>query len=212
MSQDFVRRLNDLKPGLSLGLPSEARWEYACRAGTIEATYAGEMEIVGENNAPVLDAIAWYRGNSGVDFELENGFDSSNWPEKQYQHTRAGTHPVAQKAPNRWGLYDMLGNVWEWCEDHWHDSYTRAPRDGSAWLGGGAARRVIRGGSWHDVARDARAACRDHDDPTDRDDDLGFRCARVQSASPAKAERRAGRSKPGERSEPAATTSPKRRR
>ena len=198
-------------PGLSLALPSEARWEYACRAGTTEATYAGEMQILGAYNAPVLDAIAWYGGNSGVGFDLDNGFDSSGWPEKQHEHTSAGTRPVAQKAANPWGLYDMLGNVWELCADHWHKSYDGAPDDGSAWTGRGAAFRVIRGGSWHDVARLVRSACRNVHDPAARDNGVGFRCARVQSASSATTERRTGRSKPRERSDRAATTSPKRR-
>jgi formylglycine-generating enzyme required for sulfatase activity len=208
--QAFLRKLNDLLPSLNLGLPSEAQWEYACRAGTVVATYAGEMQILGDYNAPVLDTIAWYGGNSGVGFELDNGYDSSDWPGKQYEHNKAGTHPVAQKAANPWGLYDMLGNVWEWCADHWHDNYDRAPDDGSAWLsrGGGAAARVLRGGSWLVGARYVRAALRALDAPTDRGDFLGFRCARVQSGSEErKLKRRAGRSKPSERSEPAATTS-----
>ncbi|MEE8525992.1 MAG: SUMF1/EgtB/PvdO family nonheme iron enzyme, partial [Thermoanaerobaculia bacterium] len=128
-------------------------------------------------NAPVLDAIAWYGGNSGVDFELEDGWDSSDWPEKQYPHVFAGTRPVAKKAPNPWGLYDMLGNVHEWCSDFWADSYEGAeivdpsgPEKGSS--------RVIRGGSWISVARDVRAAYRDRYDPGYRDDGLGFRLAR----------------------------------
>ena len=180
----FLDRLNGRVPGLNLSLPSEAQWEYACRAGTTEATYAGPLRILGEHNAPVLDAIAWYGGNSGVGFELKDGHDSSGWPEKQYPHERTGTHPVAMKAPNRWGLYDMLGNVWEWCADHWHDSYRGAPDDGSAWLDPGAdatASRVFRGGSWGAGARSVRAACRLHALPSARSGSLGFRCARVQA-------------------------------
>ena len=136
----------------------------------------------------MLDGIAWYSGNSGVGFELDNGEDSSGWPEKQYEHRRAGTRVVAQKAPNAWGLYDMLGNVYEWCADHWHGNYEKAPSDGSAWSGAnrGAAGRVIRGGSWSFDARYVRAASRDFRHPDFRDDDLGFRCARVQRDSEAK--------------------------
>jgi formylglycine-generating enzyme required for sulfatase activity len=209
----FLDKLNGLVPDLGLTLPSEAQWEYACRAGTETATYAGDMRIVGERNVPVLDAIAWYSGNSGVGFELDNGYDSSDWKEKQYDHTRAGTRPVAQKAANPWGLYDMLGNVWEWCDDRWHDSYRGAPTDGSAWIDpGGAADRVVRGGSWINIARLVRAAFRNGYDPAFGYDLLGFRCARVQCDSVAsETERRAGRSKRRERSDQAATTSPKRR-
>jgi formylglycine-generating enzyme required for sulfatase activity len=208
-AQGFLVRLNGLVPGLSLVLPSEAEWEYACRAGTHTATYAGEMQILGENNSPVLDAIAWYGGNSGVDFDLENGRDTKGWPNKQYPHEKAGTHPVAGKAPNAWGLYDMLGNVWEWCADHWHDSYEGAPTDGTAWIAPqGAADRVVRGGSWLGNARLVRAAYRGRNVPAVSSGYLGFRCARVQVAG--EAERRAGRSKPSERSERAATPRPER--
>ncbi len=179
----FIEALNSRVTDLSLTLPSEAQWEYACRAGTETATYAGPIEILDMNNAPILDAIAWYGGNSGVGFELDEGADSSGWSGKQYDHTKAGTHPVKGRLPNGWGLYDMLGNVWEWCADEWHDTYRRAPRDGSAWIGrrGGAADRVVRGGSWVDYAGFVRAAYRRRCVPALRFDDLGFRCARVQA-------------------------------
>jgi len=180
--QDFLARLNARIPGLDLMLPSETQWEHACRAGTETAIYTGALDILGENNAPALDPIAWYGGNSGVDFELDNGYDSSDWPEKQYPHTKAGTRPVKLKRANPWGLYDMLGNVWEWCQDHWHDDYQGAPNDGSAWEGRDAgAIRVQRGGSWSGGARFVRAACRGRDRPDFRDGGLGFRCARVRS-------------------------------
>lgn len=176
-----MERVNQRVPGLELVLPSEAQWEYACRAGTDTATYAGAIEIVGQNHAPVLDEIAWYGGNSGEGFELKNGADSSKWPEKQYKHTRAGTRIVKTRRANAWGLYDMLRNVWEWVEDEWHALYDGAPVDGTAWVEGkqGAA-RVVRGGSWASYARGVRAAYRNGLAPDDRFDGLGFRCARVQ--------------------------------
>jgi len=180
--QDFLKQINARLPGLDLALPSEAQWEYACRAGTETAIYSGELAILGENNAPALDPIAWYGGNSGVDFDLPNGYDSSGWPGKQYSHERAGTRPVGLKRANPWGLYDMLGNVWEWTQDHWHGDYRDAPTDGSAWERTEAgADRVIRGGSWFLLARHVRAASRSHFDPGNRDGHLGFRCARVQA-------------------------------
>ena len=121
----FVGRLNGMLDGLELSLPSEAQWEYACRAGTTGATYAGDLEIKGQNHALVLDGIAWYGGNCGVDFELTDGYDTSSWPEKQYEFKTGGSHPVAGKAPNPWGLYDMLGNVWEWCLDKYSERPAR---------------------------------------------------------------------------------------
>lgn len=142
----FISRLNSLVPGLTLTLPSEAQWEYACRAGTTTPRYGA------------LDDIAWYDSNSA-----------------------GRTQPVGRKQPNAWGLHDMLGNVLEWCEDRWHDSYEDAPRDGSAWLArAGAEGRVVRGGSWIFEARDLRAAYRFGTVPDDRFDNQGFRCARVQ--------------------------------
>jgi formylglycine-generating enzyme required for sulfatase activity len=132
----FTKTLNGLIDGLNLTLPTEDRWEYACRAGTMTPTYAKPNET--------LNDIAWYDGNSGDE-----------------------THDVKGKKPNAWGLYDMLGNVLEWCD--------AAP-------GGGTAGRAIRGGSWSDDARGVRAAYRLDGAPSNRRDDLGFRCARVRNS------------------------------
>ncbi len=176
----FLAELNDHRPGLEARLPREAEWEYACRAGTETATYAGPIEILGRNNAPILDEIAWYGGNSDVDFELDNGVDAT-WREKQYLDTeKAGTHPVASKSPNAWGLYDTLGNVREWCHDRWSSHYD-SPRMDTG--------RVVRGGSWVSVARNVRAAYRFHYEPSDRFYNLGFRLALGQVSVGQEAER-----------------------
>ncbi len=176
-AQKFILKVNSAVEGLDLQLPSEAMWEYACRASSLEATYAGPIEILGENNAPALDAIAWYGGNSGVDYDLAEFEDSAGWREKQYKHTKAGTRKVKMKQPNRWGLYDMLGNVWEWCDD-WYDAYQAEPQIDP--IGPESGRiRVLRGGCWNGGAQGARSACRSYG-PGDRYNYIGFRCAQVQ--------------------------------
>ncbi|HEY8208570.1 MAG TPA: formylglycine-generating enzyme family protein, partial [Myxococcaceae bacterium] len=115
----FLARLNRMVEGLEARLPTEAEWEHGCRAGTSGMTWLGDFEIQGENDAPGLDGIAWYGGNSGGGYELEEGYDSSDWKERQYPHKKAGTRPVAMKAANPNGLFDLLGNVCEWCSDWW---------------------------------------------------------------------------------------------
>jgi formylglycine-generating enzyme required for sulfatase activity len=184
---DFIRQLNRMEPGLMLSLPSEAQWEYACRARTTDATYDGPLKIAATNDAPVLDPIAWYVGNCDQDFELKFGQLISGLGERPYDGLRrGGTHPVGRKRPNHWGLHDMLGNVWEWCADEWHDSHRLTPENGTPYRDGrirGAVERVIRGGSWNDDARYARAACRNADSPALQDGHLGFRCVRVREVN-----------------------------
>jgi formylglycine-generating enzyme required for sulfatase activity len=173
--QEFFAQLNQQRSGLALDLPTEAQWEYACRAGTGTATYAGDVRILGDNNAPQLDAIAWYGGNCGVGYALAEGVEARDWPDKQHDFAHAGTRCVAKKEPNRWGLYDMLGNVWEWCRDGSRE-YTVEPVRDPLGPQEASAVRVIRGGSWYASAQRVRAASRDWLGPALRGDYLGFRC------------------------------------
>ena len=133
-------------------LPSEAEWEYAARAGTTTA-YSWGADI-GQNRANCLDC-------------------GSRWDAQQ-------AAPAGSFAANAWGLHDMHGNVWEWVADCWHDSYARAPTDGSAWTrGGNCSRRVFRGGSWLRSARNLRSASRNWIDVGNRLDDVGIRLSRT---------------------------------
>ncbi|NQV24289.1 MAG: SUMF1/EgtB/PvdO family nonheme iron enzyme, partial [Rhodopirellula sp.] len=181
--QKFFDRLKERVPGLDIALPTEAEWEFACRAGSESesAPYDGAFEILGANNAPALDTFAWYGGNSGVDFELADGVEAGSWSEKQYEFDKAGTHPVAKRKPNRLGLLDMLGNVWEWCQDASRRPYTAEAVSDPVHEGAALADWVIRGGSWDSSARSVRAASRYAYSPGYRDYDIGFRCRALSS-------------------------------
>jgi formylglycine-generating enzyme required for sulfatase activity len=159
-------------------LPTEAEWEYAARAETESAIYTGKLTIRGIHNGPELDTIAWYGGNSGVDYE--GGWDCSNWPEKQYPNQGScGLHPVGQKQATAWGLHDMLGNVWEWVWDWFRDYPSNAVTDPNGSTHGSS--RVSRGGGWSSFARSCRSALRGARGPVDRYSDLGFRVVRTAS-------------------------------
>jgi formylglycine-generating enzyme required for sulfatase activity len=145
--------------GRDYRLLTEAEWEYAARAGTITPFWWGLL---------ISPVQANYDGN----YTYAGGGPKGE--------SRGATVPVGSFAPNPWGLYNVHGNVWEWCEDVWHDTYNGAPTDGSAWLqGGDATRRVIRGGSWHDRPMNVRAGSRTGN-PTDfRFHSMCFRLART---------------------------------
>jgi formylglycine-generating enzyme required for sulfatase activity len=143
--QRFCAALGGTVPGLRARLPSEAEWEYACRAGT-QGPFAGES----------LDALGWHAGNAG-----------------------GSAHPVARKRPNAWGLYDLHGNVLEWCGD-WLDAYPTGPASDPAGPAGGAE-RVVRGGSWSLPAMACRSAFRFSCPPASAERGLGFRVL-VESA------------------------------
>ncbi|MEM9089863.1 MAG: SUMF1/EgtB/PvdO family nonheme iron enzyme [Cyanobacteria bacterium P01_F01_bin.53] len=135
---EFCQRLSR-KTGRDYRLPSEAEWEYACRAGTSSAFHYGET---------LTAEVANYRASST--------FGSGPKGEYRRETTDVGSFPA-----NGFGLSDMHGNVWEWCQDHWHDNYEGAPTDGSAWLSSDEnARRLLRGGSWGIVPGNCRSAYR----------------------------------------------------
>ena len=146
--------------GWSYQLPTEAQWERACRAGTTTATYIGDVDYVSPNNAPILDRIAWYWGNSFRDFPDGGalGFGKVHGSGIQHDGT-CGPRAVGLKEPNKWGLSDTLGNVWEWCLDWYADYDEQSLIDpGGPVLGD---RKVQRGGAfvWHS-ALTCRAAAR----------------------------------------------------
>ena len=175
--QEFIGRLNAAVGEERYRLPMEAEWEYAARAGSRPDTPAGDLRILGSRNAPLLDGVAWYGGNSGVSYA--GGYDCSDWDEKQYASSRCGPHPVGRKAPNEWGLHDMLGNVREWTQDWYVDHLPGGAVTDPRGPGSGSF-RVIRGGSWFSKARYCRASNRGYYLLSARSEDNGFRLLRTE--------------------------------
>jgi len=164
--QNFIAALNAHIDGGDQGpatfrLPRESEWEYACRAGTQTRFSFGDSDCSStECSSCELDDYGWWCGNA---------------------HRQ--THQVRQKLPNAWGLYDMHGNVFEWCEDNWHNSYDYAsrPDDGSPWLDPTKSERVFRGGFWEISANTCHSAFRGGTHPGSRFGPWGLRLIRTQA-------------------------------
>jgi formylglycine-generating enzyme required for sulfatase activity len=158
-AQAFCQRLA-VRTGKNYALPSEAQWEYACRAGTTTPFHYG---------ATISTGLANYDGRQMYGDGEKGAY-------------RQQTTDVFRFSANAWGLQDMHGNVWEWCVDQWHDNYDGSPQDGSAWSDEDAKQnkiekksRLLRGGSWAYGPWDCRSAYRDDNHPDDRDGFVGFR-------------------------------------
>ena len=150
---NFCQKLSK-KIGGKYSLPSESQWEYACRAGTTTPFYFGET----------------------ITPELVNYFGSLTYGNGPKGERRNGTTPVGEFPPNAFGLYDMHGNVWEWCADDFHENYNGAPTDGSVWLNGDKDKVRLRGGSWANGPFNCRSAYRDdYVRRDDHDGSIGFR-------------------------------------
>jgi formylglycine-generating enzyme required for sulfatase activity len=151
--QTFIMKLNRLEKSRKYRLPTEAEWEYACRAGSSTAFSNGDIAQETCGREPNLEKIGWYCGNANDEIQ-----------------------PVAAKAPNAWGLYDMHGNAWEWCQD-WYAEYSSGPGVNPKGPAEGAF-RVFRSGGWGLSARLCRSAFRDKYAPTVRCKFLGLRLSR----------------------------------
>jgi formylglycine-generating enzyme required for sulfatase activity len=155
---EFCDRLSQ-KTGSSYRLPTEAEWEYACRAGTDTPFHFGQTITASYVN---YDATITYR------------------TEAQGVHRKEKTPVNKFEYPNHFGLFDMHGNVWEWCMDHWHNTYRSASSDGQAWIDTEKSIRVIRGGSWNCEPYLCRSSHRFSNNESDNlSNDIGFRVIRL---------------------------------
>ncbi|BCL39223.1 caspase, EACC1-associated type [Nostoc sp. MS1] len=167
---EFCARLSN-KTGKTYRLPSEAEWEYACRGGTTTPFYCGET---------ITTELANYRG---TDWEYKGTIYPGNYGQGPKGEYREQTTNVGDFPANPFGLFDMCGNIWEWCQDEWHENYDNAPTNGSAWLSDNNQQWLLRGGSWNYFPWLCRSAVRSRSARDRRSDFVGFRVMVVRGRS-----------------------------
>ncbi|MGC1217465.1 MAG: SUMF1/EgtB/PvdO family nonheme iron enzyme [Phormidesmis sp.] len=161
-AMEFCKRLSQRSQWV-YSLPSEAQWEYACRAGTTTPFHFGST---------ITTDLANYRG---TDYQGGDTTYLGNYGEGPKGDYREKTTEVGSFKPNGFGLHDMHGNLWEWCQDGWHDSYTGAPKKGGVWKSSTSNNKVVRGGSWINSPGNCRSAFRYDFTPDIRNYTVGFR-------------------------------------
>lgn len=175
----FCKKLTELEKehlpeGYSYRLPTEAEWEYACRAGTQGDYYDGSSHTGTSYNDKNLSSLAWYGGNSSYLLQSP-GYDVTALANREDNSPQAYLRQVATKRPNGLGLYDMLGNAWEWCQDFYNKYSPLEQTDPLCDIPKGAVRHIIRGGGWHSKASSCTCHSRGRQIPELRHFDLGFR-------------------------------------
>ncbi|HYO98935.1 MAG TPA: formylglycine-generating enzyme family protein, partial [Pyrinomonadaceae bacterium] len=176
-TQEFIGKLNELNDGFVYRLPSEAEWEYACRAVTTGDSAGNLNSMARHKEKPVEGTHVQSKNQSALPPRTKVVRKMPSKPPRYTKNHRRGSHPVGQEQANAFGLYDMHGNVWEWCADAWHENYMGAPTDGSTWLSGDSIYRVIRGGAWDSDAYHYRSAFRGRKVTGTSAATLGFRVA-----------------------------------